>query len=398
MKKSVINLVTLFTLTPLLLSCNEEEFFEKDYIETFTDQNEIPNSPIGLLPPSGQSQSTPELPVDTEAQINTNELDETNDQEDQEDQNTTGNLNEDNPNESAEAEESDADEQLTTPLIDIKDQFTQTATTQSKVDILWVIDNSGSMRDEQENLAVNFSAFINQFSELEIDFKMSITTTDTSNRNSGKPVSGSIDKLTSSKLKENKRKFISDFQRMVQVGTSGSGNEKGIKASEVFVKNYARANFRNDAFFAVIYLSDEEDQSEKSVKEYLNTISEWKTNPGLVKAFSIVDTISSPNNMMGITKGSKRYQEISKLTGGTISEIKNSFYSSLLDLGTEIVTLAKSFPLTQQPSDETHIIVKVEDTIVSQWTYDVQTRTVKFNDGFEPQKNQTISIEYQVES
>ena len=41
------------------------------------------------------------------------------------------------------------------------DTYSQQAA--SKVDVLWVIDNSGSMAERQENLAKNFQAFIGLF-------------------------------------------------------------------------------------------------------------------------------------------------------------------------------------------------------------------------------------------
>ncbi|MFW5966326.1 MAG: hypothetical protein ACOCV2_02355, partial [Persicimonas sp.] len=45
------------------------------------------------------------------------------------------------------------------------------------VDILWVIDNSGSMCEEQESLRENFRHFITQFSEAGTDFHIGTTTT-----------------------------------------------------------------------------------------------------------------------------------------------------------------------------------------------------------------------------
>jgi hypothetical protein len=45
------------------------------------------------------------------------------------------------------------------------------------VDILWVIDNSGSMCEEQRDLAVNFDRFLTAFANENIDFQMGVTTT-----------------------------------------------------------------------------------------------------------------------------------------------------------------------------------------------------------------------------
>lgn len=52
-----------------------------------------------------------------------------------------------------------------------------TETIQPKMDILWVIDNSGSMCEEQAALRQNFSRFANQLVAEGVDFNLGITTT-----------------------------------------------------------------------------------------------------------------------------------------------------------------------------------------------------------------------------
>ena len=49
---------------------------------------------------------------------------------------------------------------------------------QRKIDILWVIDNSGSMASFQQNLAANCQDFIQDFVQKDYDFQMAVVTTD----------------------------------------------------------------------------------------------------------------------------------------------------------------------------------------------------------------------------
>jgi hypothetical protein len=59
------------------------------------------------------------------------------------------------------------------------DEFTQNGNEiTAKMDILWVIDNSGSMIEEQKNLRDNFSSFITEFVGKGYDFRIAVTTTD----------------------------------------------------------------------------------------------------------------------------------------------------------------------------------------------------------------------------
>ena len=47
-----------------------------------------------------------------------------------------------------------------------------------KVDVLLVLDNSGSMGEEQTQLAANFGPFIEKLEEAGADYRIAITTTD----------------------------------------------------------------------------------------------------------------------------------------------------------------------------------------------------------------------------
>ena len=60
----------------------------------------------------------------------------------------------------------------------VKETFYQVKSQMEKVDILWVVDNSGSMEEEQDSLARNFDLFIEELLKKDIDFKMAVTTTD----------------------------------------------------------------------------------------------------------------------------------------------------------------------------------------------------------------------------
>ena len=53
----------------------------------------------------------------------------------------------------------------------------------SKIDILWVIDNSISMLKAQENLASNFESFITNFSDKSLDFQLAVASTDSYRNN-----------------------------------------------------------------------------------------------------------------------------------------------------------------------------------------------------------------------
>src|SRR5687767_15154056 len=62
------------------------------------------------------------------------------------------------------------------PPTTVTDVFVQVTT--PKVDVLWVIDNSGSMEDEQADLVANFPAFMDFFLGSGLDYHIGVTSTD----------------------------------------------------------------------------------------------------------------------------------------------------------------------------------------------------------------------------
>lgn len=70
-----------------------------------------------------------------------------------------------------------------------KDVFQQVR--RNTVDVLMVVDNSCSMFEEQDNMAANFSGFIDAFGGVDVDWQIGVTTTDTADEtHSGRLLGG----------------------------------------------------------------------------------------------------------------------------------------------------------------------------------------------------------------
>ena len=86
---------------------------------------------------------------------------------------------------------------------------------QRKVDVLWVVDDSGSMGGEQDKLAADFAAFIADFVELGLDFQLAVVSTDVERDTYRGRIQGPI-------LTQDTPDIIQAFSDAALVGTGGS--------------------------------------------------------------------------------------------------------------------------------------------------------------------------------
>lgn len=137
----------------------------------------------------------------------------------------------------------------------------------NKVDILFVIDNSGSMGPIQDKVKVNIENFITTLAEQDInDFQIGVVTTDMSDLTHSGKLQGSP-KIINAKTMS-KPQIISTFTKNVGVGTLGTSYEKGLDAIRVATSSHMtkpggpNAGFlRQNTPLAIFIVSDEDDCS-----------------------------------------------------------------------------------------------------------------------------------------
>jgi hypothetical protein len=173
-------------------------------------------------------------------------------------------------------------------LLDSGSTFQQAASYQTrKIDVLWVIDNSGSMQSSQDNLTANFASFINEFQKKGYDFHMAVTGTDAwraKYMNTG-TATGLANATILSRARTGRINFATSpysqatdsgvniidsltpnlsqvFVTNATQGINGTGDERAFSSMKVFLDYSANSDFRRpDAFLAVIIISDEDDFS-----------------------------------------------------------------------------------------------------------------------------------------
>ncbi len=208
-----------------------------------------------------------------------------------------------------------------------------------RVDILFVVDNSGSMAYEQKSMASRVQNFLGVVKGL--DWQIAVTTTDPRNITLG---DGRLVALTG---KQNQFILTSNMDdadarttlgKTLQRSETGSGSEQGIFAAYRAIERSISAsggnvNFvRDDSQLAVVLISDEDESANGVKNDPANLVSFVQSTYGGNKAFSFHSIIARPGdtaclNGEGYSAG-HRYDAISKLTGGVIGDVCATDYAA----------------------------------------------------------------------
>ncbi|PIK14206.1 hypothetical protein [Halobacteriovorax sp. JY17] len=205
------------------------------------------------------------------------------------------------------------------------------------VDILWVIDDSGSMKDKIKEVSEKIDLFLNQFIEKNVSFKIAVVNTSRELLHDG-----SI--LNSINYRDDRGSFNQTISEAFNLSVSGNGEEQGFWSISDFLDSSGEKFFRENSKFIIIVISDEDDGSfvyddgrERLMKtqSLLDKIQQYKTLEN-TELYSIVSFPPHVAKIAGI-----RYAEMSYLTKGLTADIKSDFHQTLLNIGGRITTSKK---------------------------------------------------------
>ncbi len=305
-------------------------------------------------------------------------------------------------------------------------QFQQASTfVPRKLDVLFVVDNSGSMRTSQTNLANNFPSFINYFKSKGYDFRIAVTTTDAFYGEQFLSSGCSLCNPGQTEFRGNP-KFVDNntpnleatFGANIQVGTTGSGDERAFSSFKAALGSSLNSSFhRRDAFLSVIIVSDEEDFSHNDInqnesytqptlhpvvmyKDFLQTFTLGQaTTDFSVSTISIIDEACRAS-LGGAAKIATRYMELAQTTGGTKNSLCNSFATVLDNISASIAaqTLAE-FQLNKKPIiDSIRVVIDgilVPQSATNGWSYDSTANKIKINGStYQPNSGSSITINF----
>lgn len=259
-------------------------------------------------------------------------------------------------------------------------------------DFLFVIDNSGSMSDEQTAISQVATDFQSTMTNSGLDYRMATITTDSSTLR---------DTDTDGGITTSLEEFVDD----VQPGTSGSGIESGIYHAEEALQSTSEGDASNgslaletvpmprpNASLNIIMMSDEYEQ----YSSYASSEFDLDNNLFLDRDY-IVHVIVEPD---GSYDANGKYSDIAARTGGLEGDINNltSFNQMIVDISILAGAASSAFELDHFPVPET-IVVRVDGTTVPRsqdngWDLPLGSKKIVFYGTYVPEGGEQIEVTY----
>lgn len=244
--------------------------------------------------------------------------------------------------------------------------------TDPPADIIFLVDQSCSMDDDQRSLATNFSVFIAELSNYTTNWHVMVVNDDDGCNNSG---------VLQSTTSDYEGRFTSAVSR-------GGGNytEALLYVAWAAIDDTdsgdCNDNFlREAAMLHIIMVTDEPEQSPSTWDTYVNRVISKKGDASLVR-FS---------GVLGTDPGS--YTDAISFTGGEALSITSDWSSSVESLATASVEMT-TFELTRTPVPET-IAVSVNGSARSGgWSYDSASNEIVFEEARMPEEGDTVTVTY----
>lgn len=262
-----------------------------------------------------------------------------------------------------------------------------------KVDILFVIDNSGSMAYEQKSMASRINKFLDVVKGL--DWQIAITTTDARNVTLGDgrlvPLYGKSGQYILTSVMPDADARYTLGMTLQRPETGGSAEQGILTAYRAVERSMAavggNANFiRPDAQLAVVLISDEDESANTTKNDPATFVKFIQSSFNGQKAFSYHSVITRPGDTtckstQGYSYG-YRYEQISKLTGGVIGDVCAVDYAAQVQgIAEGVRKTLKSITLACEPVINSSMgLMVMKDGQVYNATRQIQGMNVVFDE------------------
>ncbi len=299
----------------------------------------------------------------------------------------------------------------------VRDDFTQQAS--NKIDVLFVVDNSESMVEEQPRLKAAIPGFLASARSAGMDMQVGVTTTGLRAVAGGNCPGGvrggeagrlfPVDRSRPRVVTPNAPNADTTLQQNVEVGFCHS-YEQAFEAMRLALSSPLadvhddprtpepldgnQGFLRDEAALAVVFVSDEDDHSGEDVEDYVSFLRHLKgpNQPYRVSAYAVAPTAQGCATAGG---QGLRYADIARLTGGEVLSVcEPDFSPALAQVAGRAFGPQDAFQLSEVPVASTLEVFVDGRQVSSGWRYEASDNTVVFERGSRPVAGARIQVVY----
>jgi hypothetical protein len=230
---------------------------------------------------------------------------------------------------------------------------------ESRLDILFVIDDSGSMSNNQEKLSLSFNEYLSNIDK-KTNIKFAVTTT-------ASQVQTAAFELNHQLYLDNPLLFQTQFKNIIQLPEKryNPNVERVFKGISDFFEQYPYWA-RDDAVLSIVTISDESEQSKLSSESIFEKIMNIKKDLNKIHYTAIADFNYDLKN---------KYQNLVNLTNGHYLNIEKNFGVQLAEIGGYINDRLANYILDSKAKPES-IQVFINNKLITDWEYDPITNKI----------------------
>ncbi|MFO0722592.1 MAG: choice-of-anchor D domain-containing protein [Myxococcota bacterium] len=271
------------------------------------------------------------------------------------------------------------------------------------VDVLLVVDDSGSMSPYQTLLSQAASTFTARGDAAGASYNIAIVTTDGTPGITG-TMRGTPHVISSTD--PNRNAELSNT--VTGVGINGAGVEEAFRCAATALTDPTLLTGQNSGFLrananlVVVILSDEDDQSPSASLQYVDQLRNRSPGAPSVTFYALSGGVAGCTGINGVAAPTPRYNEAVQATGGFIESIcDTSFVPAITRIADAVFTRGRQrYPLTTPPAPGS-ISVSVGGAVlpavtgtIAQWYVDYRAPAVLFAPGRSPASTRGVSIAY----
>lgn len=259
------------------------------------------------------------------------------------------------------------------------------------VDVLFVVDNSCSMGDEQGALGDDFAAYADALLLSGADFRLAATTTDIADGGGLVGAPPILDPDTPD--------LAATFAANVDLGTGGSAQEQGFHPAELALASLVGTPgfLRDGAALQVLFVSDEPEQSSGGVEGWVDTLRAFRPAPEDTTLSAISGQGTGCAGDGGSANAAPRYEQAVEMTGGVSVSICDADWSQNLEVLAASALLGSSTLTLQAVPEVETIEVDVDGASWpdARWTWSAAANGIKLLVPF-PEPGAEIQVTYRV--